>query len=555
MGTRNESGAVRKTWHTQLRVALVYPNTYRIGMSNLGFQHVYNILNTSENFLAERFFLEPPTHQTKSTYQVLSEESSKTLRDFHVIAFSLPFENDYVNVPHLLKMGKIEPFARNRSSYDPLVMSGGISVSMNPEPVASFMDFFYIGEMCDLHLPNNLFNRLAELAHKFGPEFNREKVKEVLVDCPGVYVPQAYKFDYDDRGRIISVGVKDGYPSVVKAVKSDHKSCVIPKTLMTSPDAEFGQTCLVEINRGCSRMCRFCAAGWIHSPVRYRTMEKIRPVFENAQNSGLRIGLVGSDLAGHPQLEEMISSILLNDATFSLSSIRPEGLSQFMIDALAKTGQKTATIAPEVASGRLKAVIGKQIPSETFFQIIAKLVEAGIPNVRLYFMIGLPTETDEDVHDIIKFVLDCRKVFVDCSRKKRRIGCLSVQINPFIPKPWTPFQWSSVLDKRSLETRIDILRKGLKNVSNLSLRIEYGKEFFLQALLSRCDRRLGERLLKAGPSKKWSFSALRREGIDVDLTMFSQRSQDDIFPWDIVDHGIPKQVLWKVWTDSIKNSN
>ncbi len=549
-----EKGATRKIWLHQLRIALVYPNSYSVGMSNLGFQHVYHTLNSSENFLAERFFYEPTVFQgSKSFPQLLSIESSRPLRDFHVIAFSLPFENDYLNISIILKSGSIEPLSRNRSSRDPLIMAGGVSVSMNPEPLANFMDLVYIGEISDADAPDSLFQTLANVVDKFRWNVERDSLKYALKECPGVYIPEIYNFKTDENGIIRSIEVNEGFPETVAAVKTDWRFSDIPKSVIFSPETEFSNTCLVEINRGCSRRCRFCAAGWIHSPVRYRSSDDVRRVITNAMDSGFRLGLVGSDLAGHPELEKIIEMILDNKGEFSLSSIRPEGLSPFMIEALFQTGQKTATLAPETASRRLKGVIGKKIPSETFFRNIERLVDVGIPNVRLYFMIGLPTESDDDVRDIVEFVLDCRKFFVEASRKKKRIGTLSVQVNPFIPKPWTPFQWASTSDRKSLERRIDILRKGLKNTSNLSLRIEYGREFFIQALLSRCGRDLGELLLNGVFGKKWSLSGLQKAGVNLDNHLYRERDETEIFPWDTVDHGISRSILWKVYEESVKS--
>ncbi len=548
---REETGAIRKNWAHQLRIALVYPNSYRVGMSNLGFQHVYHALNLSSAYLAERFFLETArVSEAKAPARLLSVESSRPLRDFHVVAFSLPFENDYLNVPHILRLGAIAPLAKDRSSSDPLIMAGGVSVSMNPEPLANFMDLFVIGEIGNVDQQGSIFATLAELITRRRAESDRDFIRERLRDCPGVYIPSAYSFSRATSGILDSVDVAQGYPSSVVALKSDWDSDMVPQTVITSRDAEFSDTVLVEVNRGCSRRCRFCAAGWIHGPVRYRGLDRVRPVLERARELGLRLGLVGSDLAGHPELEKMVDLILSGGSTFSLSSIRPEGLSDFMIDCLAATGQKTATLAPEVAGMRLKEVIGKKIPPALFHSIIERLLNKGVINIRLYFMIGLPTETDDDIHQIVEFVMECRETFVSASRKNKRIGVMSVQVNPFIPKPWTPFQWAGVIRKDILESRIGILKKGLGKVSNMSLRIEYGRDFFIQALLSRCDRNLGQALLDVDPQRKWSAQTLEKAGINLDAQIYREREEDEIFPWDVVDHGISKQVLWKIYKNA-----
>ena len=524
-------------------------------MSNLGFQHVYHMLNSSSFYIAERFFASPERSPgSKTPVRLLSVESSRPLRDFHVVAFSLPFENDYLNVPAILKQGSIEPLAQNRTGRDPVIIAGGVSVSMNPEPLAGFMDLFFIGEVGNVEAPDGLFTGLADMIRSYGSAMDREFLMDQLKDCPGVYIPGAYRFNRDDEGVLESISVAEGYPATVKAVKSDWGSDPVPQSILTSPDTEFSNTCLLEVNRGCSRRCRFCAAGWIHFPVRYRGLDRIRPVIEEAIGEGLRLGLVGSDLAGHPELEQIIDLILTNDGVFSLSSIRPEGLSGFMIKALARTGQKTATLAPEAASRRLKEIIGKRIAPELFYSRIEELVDAGIPNIRLYFMIGLPGETDYDVREIVEFALECRKVFVDASRKAGRIGMLSVQVNPFIPKPWTPFQWAAVTQRNTLEGRINILRNGLKKISNMSLRIEYGRDFFIQALLSRCDRDLGQKILNIDPKGKWTVQGLDKAGVNLGEHIYRERTENEILPWDIVDHGVSKQVLWKIYREATRSN-
>ena len=259
-----------------------------------------------------------------------------------------------------------------------------------------------------------------------------------------MYVPSAYRFEFGERGLITAVHPQPGFSSRVRAGKRRSKTAPVPVSVLFSPSAEFGQSLLVETNRGCGRGCRFCTAGWIHLPVRHALLDSFRKEVDDAVREGRQIGLIGSDLAGHPELESILQTIVDQGGTFSLSSIRPEGLSPRVIELLARAGQKTATLAPEVASPRAKRVIGKEIPSEKFHELVEKLVAAGIPNIRFYFMVGIPTETDEDVDQLVDFVLQSKKIFVDASRPLGRIGRLGVQINPFIPKPWTPFQWASM---------------------------------------------------------------------------------------------------------------
>ena len=393
-----ETGASTKPQGPCLSVALVYLNTYRVGMGNLGFQFLYHHINSMKGLFAERFFLPGPSLPRGGLYgRSLSEESARPLSRFPVAAFSIPFENDYPAVPGMLMAAGIPPFQKDRGPEHPLVIAGGVSVSMNPEPLAPFLDLVFIGEIPDRE-EGSLFHRLAEMAPGLTTEIrDRGSFLTNFRDVPGVYVPNLHTCR-DDSGSFESSGPGPGPggPDRVRAVKRGPRGTVVPVSCLFSPEAEFGEGLLVETNRGCGRSCRFCASGWIHFPVRYRPFDAFRCAVDEALTHGRTIGLIGSDLAGHPEIEGILEHIVGQGGSFSLSSIRPEGLTPRMIQLLAATGQKTATLAPETASSRMKRVIGKEIPPRRFLELVDRLVSGGIPNIRYYFMVGLPTETDED---------------------------------------------------------------------------------------------------------------------------------------------------------------
>ncbi len=548
MATRKEEGTILPKKAARISVALVYPNSYRVGMANLGFQHIYKYLNSIPDLSCERFFIDWPDNGQWDKFKLVSEETGASLNKFSIIAFSLPFESDYPNIPKALICSSIPVFQKDRGQYDPVVLAGGISVSMNPEPVADYMDIVFIGEVLgdtgeSGNQKQSFFQLLIETLVEFGIT-NREKIYERMKDITGVYVPSAYSVEYDTKGLVSGVSVKQGFPPIVKAAKRMSKEAPIPISTVFSEEAEFGANLLVETNRGCSRGCKFCAAGWIHFPVRYRKFESFISEVDSAIANNRTVGIVGSDLAGHPQLEHILDHIIEKGGKFSLSSIRPEGLTQRIIELMARSGQRTATLAPEAASERLKKLMGKNIPSKRFIELINRLVKAGIPNVRLYFMMGLPTETDQDFQDIIDFVLECKEAFLEASKPIGRIGWLSVQINPFVPKPWTPFQWSRMEDQTTMDKRAKIVRKRLLKEPNIKLRIESIKEAAIQALLSRGDRRLSKVTLKAISGEKWS-QALKTEGLTMDFYVTRQRSFEETLPWDIVYHGVSKDRLWK----------
>jgi len=553
MTRRAEKGAVLKPRGAELPVALVYPNVYRVGMGNLGFQFLYNYLNSRPEFSAERFFLPDSSATSKRRDRgPVSEESGRPLRDFPIIAFSVPFENDYPAVPGTLLAAGIPPLQHDRGPSDPLIIAGGVSVSMNPEPLAAFLDIAFIGEVDDPDTEaKDFFSALADafLVTRSALAVRKSFLKQ-FAGVPGAYVPSAYKFVYGDNGLITAIVPDAGFPQRVAAVKKRSKEAPVPVSVLFSPEAEFGESLLVETNRGCGRGCRFCAAGWIHFPVRHAQFETFREEVDKAVEAGRTVGLIGSDLAGHPELEDVLTHIVDRGGRFSLSSIRPEGLTSRIIELLAATGQKTATLAPEVASKRMKAVIGKKIPSERFHELAGQLVAAGIPNIRFYFMIGLPTETDEDCSEIVDFMIESRKIFVEASRKSKKIGQISIQVNPFVPKPWTPFQWAAMEQPKVLERRIRIIRDGLKGMPNLVVRVESVKQAFNQAFLSRGDRRIAATALRVAQKERWA-AALKKERVDPAFYVLRERSRDEIFPWEVTDHGVPRGTLLKIYLKAL----
>ncbi len=289
--------------------------------------------------------------------------------------------------------------------------------------------------------------------------------------------------------------------------------------------------------------------------MRHATLQRFQREVDRAIKDGRTIGLIGSDLAGHPELEDLLAHILDRGGKFSLSSIRPEGLTPRVIELLARTRQKTATLAPEVASPRLKKVIGKEIPSERFYELVERMVSAGIPNLRFYFMIGLPTETDDDIRALVDFVLTSRRIFVDASRPLGKIGRIGVQVNPFVPKPWTPFQWAPMTQSQILRNRVKIIQERLRKEPNLTVRFESIRHATIQCMLSRGDRRVGIALNQIATGTSSLQGALTSEHIDRDFYLYRERSSDEIFPWDVTDHGVEKHLLWRIFVTSISEAS
>jgi radical SAM superfamily enzyme YgiQ (UPF0313 family) len=526
-------------------IALVFPNTRKVGLSNLGFQFLKSTLEQSGIFAPETFFVDDQflKRPTDLTSRVL-EGGRASLKGFPIIAFSIPFENDYWIVPKALISAGIPPLRKDRGPVDPLVLAGGVSVSMNPEALAEFLDLVFVGELVEtMDDPNGLWVLLKEFCESRSATRDRHEFYRNFKDVQGVYVPEAYNFRYKDDGTISAIEPEQDFPDRITAVKRLSPLDVPPLIILDEFPTEFKNSCLVEINRGCARGCGFCSGGWIHRPVRHFKYDSVKDGLVRAIKANKTIGLIGSDLASHPELLTILDDIADQGGKFSLSSIRPEGLNDKIIKRIVESGQKTATLAPEVASERLKRVIGKPIPNKLFFDLTGKLVSAGAPNLRFYFMIGLPTETEEDVKEIIEFVLESREIFLNSSRKMGKIGRIGVQLNAFVPKPWTPFQWIAALSKKEWDHRIKIIEDGLRGVKNVVVRHESTRMSEIQAVLSRADRRISGGVKLMGEQGKLGMSCFAGANPDVKFYSERMRGPEEIFPWDVVDHGVPKEVL------------
>ncbi len=544
--------AARRQSLSKIPVALVYPNASRVGLSNLGFQFVSRLWDAHPQFSVQGFFFELEEAFYQKCGRVVSQTSSTCLSAFPIIAFSLPFENDYPAVLKTLLNNNIPCMASQRGLGDPLVLAGGVSISLNPEPLAPFFDVIFVGEIDEANGWTKFLDTLAAVhTDKVKAKtWNRSELYR-FKDVPGAYVPEAYQFRYGEGGILDGIDPIQGFPLPVKAVKRIAETSPLPMALVEHTKTVFGQSILVEVNRGCGHGCKFCTSGWIHGPVRHRSFELFSIQMKDKELSGKTVGLIGSDLAGHPELLDLLNFIVDKGGNFSLSSIRPEGLTPALIKLIAATGQKTITLAPETASPRMKKIIGKPLSNDLFFEKIESLVANGIPNVRFYFMVGLPTETDDDVFTIVDFVSKARRLFVSASRPKKKIGKMSVQINAFVPKPWTPFQWVAMESPKSLQRKIRIIRDGLAGIPNLVVRAESVRDSVLQGYVSRGDRQLGSILYEALRQQRSMWDVLKQRDSRPDHYVFREREPDEIFPWDVVDHGINKTVLRKIFDKAL----
>jgi radical SAM superfamily enzyme YgiQ (UPF0313 family) len=512
-----ESGEQLTRRGAALRVCVVYPNRYRVGMGNLGFQAVQAILNSHADILCERAFLpdaEDLQEHEKSRTPLLSLESRQPVAGFDLIAFSISFESDYMNLPVLFRLAGIAPFAVQRHDNDPLIIAGGAALFLNPEPVADFMDAICIGE-AEVLLPDLLTALRSGIIPK-------QQLLEKLYSVDGIYVPSLKKTQVNRR---FMANIDD----------------TTTATLISSPDTEFGDLRLLEISRGCPRGCRFCAAGFIYLPYRQHSLARIKAEADKAIADGKKIGLVAAAVGDYRGIGELCSHIVARGGSFSVSSLRIDGLDETMTDLLVACGHKTATLAPEGGSQRLRDLIRKGITEEQILSACERLIAKDILNLKLYFIIGLPTETDGDIEELLVLVSRIRELVIARARANRRLGEITLSVNPFIPKPFTPLQWCGMAPGKVLEKRLDLLKKGVRRLSNTSLQCESLKEAQMQALLSRGDRALSGFIVRAAETGNWRKAA-KELGIDFEAEITRSIPLDAELPWDFIQ-GVSTDML------------
>jgi radical SAM superfamily enzyme YgiQ (UPF0313 family) len=530
-----EVGFVRKPHGGKLRVALAFPNTYFVGMSNLGFQTVYKLFNAEDDIVCERVFLPPKTElaaQLASGAPLLTVESQTPVRDFDIFAFSVSFEWDYTNVLTLLRLAGIPKLATVRTAHDPLVMIGGAVTFVNPEPLAPFADIIAAGEGEALIPP---------LVRAFSAATDRDDLLRRLVAERGFYVPAFYDVQYAGDGTIAAFVPNDGTgapPVVRKAALKTTEAVDPPATTIFTPDTEFGSRFLVEVVRGCANLCRFCWAGYNYLPVRAFPKERILQLAERARPHSNRAGLVSIALCDHPEIEEILTRLVEMGYGISPASLRLDDITPTILRLLRQSGEKTITIAPETGSDRLRRVVNKTLTNGEILDAADMIFASGMENLKLYFMIGIPTETDEDLVAIRDLTLQLRDIMLTHARARGQIGRIIGSVNPLVPKPGTAYQWLPMEDDRSIERKITRLRALMAGIDNVYFNIKSERHSFYQALLSLGDRRVAPAIEAAERNGGDWRAAVAEAGVDADFFVFRDRSHDSVLPWDIIDGGM-----------------
>jgi radical SAM superfamily enzyme YgiQ (UPF0313 family) len=540
-----EQGAVHKDWGGRLAFALVYPNTYAVGMSNLGFQTIYHHLNALPDVVCERVFFPDPEdlpEYGRTGTAPFSLESKRPLADFDFVAFSLTYEGDYIHTLRLLRMAGIplEPAARRPE--DPIVLMGGVCAFANPEPVAPFMDFVVVGEGEEI-----VGEIVAAYRGTFGGQpwaaRRREALWDALQGIPGIYVPHRYDVTYRPDGAVAAARPLAGAPPIVVKRRLRDVNAFQTLSLLRTPNAEYGHLALLEVGKGCGRGCRFCLEGEIYRPVRHRSLEALRASVREIAKQSKRVGLVGACVSDYPWLGGLLRIIQEEGLELSISSLRADSLTEELVSSLKQGGHRTLTIAPEAGTERLRQVIRKNISDEQLYAAADLVRTHGIPNLKCYFMIGQPTETDEDVAAIpdlaIRLLERLRKPAPDGSP----FGRLTLSISSFVPKPWTPFQWVPFDAVAALEAKLRTIKAGVRRYPNIRVLHENPREAFLQALLARGDRRVAPLLVRAAELDGDWRAALREWDGDAEWYACRTRPLDEVFPWDHLEVGVKKAGL------------
>ncbi|OGP67766.1 MAG: hypothetical protein A2W27_06330 [Deltaproteobacteria bacterium RBG_16_44_11] len=538
-----ETGYVKKVWGTYNTVCLAYPNYYRTGMANLGFQTVYKIFNEQPSFLCERVFLPLPDDEAEfasGAAEMVSLESQKSIAEFDILAFSISFENDYPNVLKMLANADIPLLAKDRSNNFPLVIGGGISLTLNPEPVADFFDLLILGEAEEI-LPQ--FARYFEEFRRLG--HNRLILLNTLQkQLYGIYVPSLYDVKYSADSKISAVKPCDAeLPEKIKINSIKDINIFCTEEVISAPQTEMEDMYLIEVSRGCRHACRFCAASHVYRPARFRSYKEVVASINHGLKTKKKIGLVGTAVSEHPDLIKICEYIIGKNAQAGIGSLRIDQINEKIVDIIKAVGIETVALAPEAGSQKMRDILRKDITEEDIIHAAELLMEKEIINLRLYFMVGLPLEEEQDIDAIIELTKKIQHTALKHTKGKRKFRRITLSINQFIPKPRTPLQWCALADINDVAKKIKKIVNAFRNDKQVKVIHDVPKWNYVQALLSLGDRRVGEILLAVQRLDGNWAQALKEVNINPDFYVYRQKSFDEFLPWDIIDLGVSKKSL------------
>ena len=559
--TGGEWGEVKKQKaDVRVRVAFCFPDTYEIGMSNLGMRILYGVMNNMEGVWCQRVFApwgDMEEEMRRAQIPLFALESGEPIADFDIVAFSVGYEMAFTAILNMLDLAGIPLRSAERTDLTPLVIAGGTAM-YNAEPIADFVDIVSLGEGEDVTV------ELIELHRKARKEgWSKAKFLHRAAQVPGLYVPSLYEVDYNEDGTVREIRPQDGAPKVVRKriVEDMDKSYYPAKTIVPSTEIVQDRVTL-ELFRGCIRGCRFCQAGYVYRPVRNRSKDLcVRYGVEACNDSGYQeVTLSSLSTSDYPQLTELCDDLeefcKERHVNLSLPSLRADNFSMSLMQRLAK-GRKTGlTFAPEAGTQRLRDVINKNVTQEELLASCRTAFAGGYNAVKLYFMLGLPTETDEDVLGIADLAARVMHAWRESAANKQRGVRITVSTSWFVPKPHTAFQWEPQISKEEYERRVKLLREAI-TTKTVTYNWHDSDTSFLEAVLARGDRRMCKVLetawRKGAKLDAWEeyfslerwLEAFDECGLDPHFYANRQRQKDEIMPWSMISSGVTEAYLWR----------
>lgn len=511
----------------KLRTCLIYPNTYHVGMSNLGFQAIYRIISSVGDVYCDRAFLpdeDVEKFYRKSKRKLIALKSERPVQEFDVVGFSISYELDFINVLKILQLSGIPLRARDRDSSHPLIIAGGAAVSINPEVIADFIDVFILGEAEKSVV--KFFNAAREQKWE-----NRKQFLIKAAEIPGIYVPSLYQVKYDREGFIKDVKTRESlnYP-VSRQVVKDASS--FAHSVIVTPMTEFSNTYLLEISRGCPYNCKFCCVSLHNKPFRYKNIDEIKKDIKTGLSVASQVGLMGAAAGSHPNLEEILSYVDQLGGKLSFASLRADVLKPEIIKKIGGLGQRTLTLAPETGSQKLRIFLNKTLSNQQVVEASSNAFKSGFKEVKLYFMVGIPGQDDSDLQSAINLVEKVKE------NARATGGKVSISINQLVPKPGTGMENYPLIQEKVAASQAGILQKSFYNQLPVSFKVESFSEMKVQSFLCRGNRLWGKYLEKFYKKSISNFASkidkLREKDPSVNALLFEPISPDRIPPWSIV---------------------
>jgi len=515
---------IKEAGQARIRCALAYPNTYFVGMSNLGLQTMYRVINQRPDTVCERVFL--PAAAEWRWYEagktpLLSLETQRPLGNFDVIGFSVSYENDYLHLLQMLALARIPLLAAERDESYPLILVGGAVTYINPEPLADFVDLMVIGD------GEETIHDYLDLLHDTLGQPRQEHLRQAA-DLAGLYIPRLHAQSPMSTPipprKITDLAQWPAYSSVL------------------TKDTEFSDTLLVEITRGCPFKCRFCTVGYVYPKFRQLPGALVLDLVAAQQQrdraaghpSVGKVGLISSATGDYRDLALVAQGLVELGVAIGISSLRMDRMPEVLIDCMVRSGVRSCTVAPEAGSERLRQLIRKEMTEDVILAGAEMLLAKGMRDLKLYSMIGLPTETDEDLRELLALVGKIWDLMKKYGRARGALGTLTLSVNPFVPKPATPLQWCAMAPPRVIKAKLYTLRQAIRHESHIRLKHENLKHDYLEAILARGDRRLRDFLIEThGQRGDWPRAA-RRLGFDVEAFVCTELSQQASLPWDFL---------------------